>query len=125
MTLGLTINSALDYLYNGGYSVDGYGSHEVYLRNVTELNYNWDDATLYFSDGGLVRSEFYDSSVGHRMTRYNNIFRKLTNTYGAPVSCGNNSATWFGYNGDYISLQYTMLSTSSGYRYFTILTYGN
>ncbi len=125
MTLGLTINSALDYLYNGGYSVDGYGSQEVYLRNVTEMNYSWPDATLYFSDGGLVRSEFYYSTTGYNTTRYNNVYSSLCNSYGAPVSSGNNTATWFGYNGDYITLQYTMLSTSSGYRYFTILTYGN
>jgi hypothetical protein len=89
------------------------------------MNYSWPDATLYFSDGGLVRSEFYYSTTGYNTTRYNNVYSSLCNSYGAPVSSGNNTATWFGYNGDYITLQYTMLSTSSGYRYFTILTYGN
>lgn len=128
MTFGLTINSALDYLYNGGYSVDGYGKQEVYLRNVNELGYVWDDATLYFGANGLVRSQFYDSSAIYSPSRYYNVYNSLTMKYGAPVSSSNSgtlSATWFGYNGDYITLQYTMMDSSAGYRYFTVLTCGN
>lgn len=129
MTLGLTLNSALDYLYTSGYSVDGYGAQEVYLRNVSELGYRWDDATLYFSNGGLVRSEFYDSTSGYSTTRFNNVYNRLISTYGNPVSQSNMggqiTATWFGYQGDYITLQYTQLSTSGSPRYFTVLSYGN
>lgn len=125
LTFGLTINTALDRLYDNGYSVDGYGSQEVYLRNVAEMGYSWDDATLYFASGGLVRSQFFDSSAGYNPSRYNNVYMSLCNSYGAPVNRSSNSATWFGYNGDYITLQYTMMNTSVGYRYFTILTYGN
>lgn len=129
MTFGLTINSALDYLYNGGYSVDGYGNREVYLRNVSEMGYYWDDATLYFDAGGLVRSQFFDSSAGYSTNRFYNIYNSLTADYGMPVSQSNNgstiTATWFGYEGDYITLQYTLMNSSSGYRYFTILTYGD
>ena len=125
LTFGLTINTALDRLYDSGYAVDGYGSQEVYLRNVAEMGYSWDDATLYFASGGLVRSQFFESSAGYNPSRYNNVYMSLCNSYGAPVNRSNNSATWFGYNGDYITLQYTMMNTSVGYRYFTILTYGN
>ena len=42
-----------------------------------------------------------------------------------PVSSSGQTVSWFGYNGDYITLQYVGMNTSSGYRYFTILTYGN
>lgn len=129
MAFGLTINSALDYLYSGGYSVDGYGSQEVYLRNVNELGYYWDDATLYFSGGGLVRSQFYDSSAGYNTSRFYGIYNRLLANYGQPVSQSNNgstiTATWFGYQGDYITLQYTLMNSPAGYRYFTILTCGN
>ena len=129
LSFGLTINTALDHLYSGGYSIDGYGSNEVYLRNVSQLGYNWDDATLYFSGGGLVRSVFYDSTVSNNRQRYVNVYRNLTNTYGVPVSnysnAGGMSATWFGYNGDYITLEFKLMDSSTGYRYFTILSMGN
>ena len=129
MAFGLTINSALDYLYSGGYSIDGYGSQEVYLRGVNEMGYYWDDATLYFTGGGLVRSQFYNSSVGYNTSRFYGVYNRLSASFGVPVSQSNNgsaiTATWFGYQGDYITLQYTLMNSSSGYRYFTILTCGN
>ena len=129
LTFGIAFNSALDYLYNSSYAVDGYGQQEVYLRNVSELNFMWDDATLYFQNGVLVRSQFYDSSYGYDSSRYGILYNRLSSMYGAPASYNNMgngmSATWFGYSGDYVTLEYTMMNTSAGYRYFTILTYGN
>lgn len=129
MAFGLTINTALDHLYNAGYNVDGYGSQEIYLHNVSERGYRWDDATLYFSGNGLVRSQFYDSTSGYNLNRYNGVYNSLMNSYGAPVSQTNSGgqlqATWFGYNGEYVSLQYALMNSPGGYRYFTILTYGN
>ncbi len=125
LTFGISINSALNQLWNANYVVDGYGSDEVYLRNVNEMGYYWDDATLFFVNGGLVRSEFYDSTSYYNLSRYNNVYRTLCNNYGNPVSRSGQTVSWFGYNGDYITLQYVGMNTSSGYRYFTILTYGN
>ena len=129
LSFGVNISSALDHFYSSGYSVDGYGTQEVYLRNVNELGYSWDDATLYFNSGGLVRSQFFESTVSYYPTRFNNLFSRLSGQYGNPVNYSNNgsqlSATWFGYNGDYVTLQYTLMNTGNGYRYFTILTYGN
>lgn len=125
LTFGVSINSALNQLWNANYVVDGYGTDEVYLRNVNEMGYYWDDATLFFVNGGLVRSEFYDSTSYYNLSRYNNVYRTLCNNYGNPVSHNGQTVSWFGYNGDYITLQYVGMNTSSGYRYFTILTYGN
>ena len=125
LTFGVSINSALNQLWNANYVVDGYGSDEVYLRNANEMGYYWDDATLFFVNGCLVRSEFYDSTSYYNISRYNNVYRTLCNKYGNPVSRSGQTVSWFGYNGDYITLQYVGMNTSSGYRYFTILTYGN
>lgn len=130
LTFGIAIGTALDNLYSNGYDVDGYGQREVYLRSVRELGYVWDDATLYFNTGGaLARSQFFDSTRRYDMSRYYNVYSTLCSRYGVPVSSSSNgnevSATWFGYSGDYVSLQYTMMNTSSGFRYFTVLTYGN
>lgn len=129
LTFGLTVNTALDALYASSYSIDGYGANEIYLRNVTEMNYLWPDATLYFDNaGGLVRSQFYDSSFGYNPGRFNMLYNQLMNAYGSPASFSNGSnvlsATWFGYNGDYISLQYKPLYTPTGYRNVTVLTIG-
>ena len=125
LTFGISINSALNQLWNANYVVDGYGTDEVYLRNVNEMGYYWDDVTLFFVNGGMVRSEFYDSTSYYNLSRYNNVYRTLCNKYGNPVSHNGQTVSWFGYNGDYITLQYVGMNTSSGYRYFTILTYGN
>ncbi len=129
LSFGINITSALDHFYNTGYTVDGYGTKEVYLRNVSELGYNWEDATLFFESGGLVRSQFYESTASYYPTRFNSLFTRLSNQYGNPVEYSNSgssqSAVWFGYNGDYVSLQYTLMNTGNGYRYFTVLTYGN
>lgn len=129
LTFGLTVNAVLDNLFTSGYAVDGYNGQEVYLRGVNEFGYYWDDATLFFSGNALVRSQFYDSSVGYNATRYSNLFNSLSLTYGAPVSYNNDSrgamrATWFGNGGDYITLEYTLSNTAGGFRYFTVLTVG-
>ena len=126
LTFGIGLNIALDNLYTSGYTIDGYGQREVYLRNVRELGYYWDDATLFFDGGVLSRSQFYDTSSTYNTNRFYAIYNQLNATYGAPVNVtnGGTSVTWFGY-GDYINLEIGMMNTPSGYRYCTVLTYGN
>ena len=124
LTFGMAINSALDYLWYEGFVIDGYGTNEVYLRNVYEMGYYWDEATMYFVGNGLSRSQFYDSTSYYDTSRFNNVYNSLCAKYGNPVSRNGMSATWFGYYGDYVTLEYTQMNSSSGYRYFTILTYG-
>ena len=129
MTLGTAINISLDYLYNRGYVVDGYGSDVVYLRNVSELNLLWPDATLHYGPAGLIASQYLYSTPYFDMTRHNNAYAILTELYGFPVSSsgipGNMSATWFGPNGRYIQLEYKQMNTLGGYNsYFTVLQFG-
>lgn len=125
LTFGVAINASLDYLYNSGYSVDGYGNDIVYLRNVPALNYVWTDGALYYGAGGLDASSFYYSTPYYDLSRYNNVYRNLVATYGSPVSTGNASgimtSTWFGGNNGYISLSF---GAGSGGRYLTTLTMG-
>jgi len=128
LRFGFTLTNSLNYLYNSNYNVDGYGSDEIYLRNVTEMGYAWTDATLFYSNGSLYQSMFYESTIGYNTSRFYGIYNRLRSIYGNPISSTNNgrnlSSTWWCYDGEYITLEYSQLNSSNGYRYFTILTYG-
>lgn len=128
LTFGTAINLSLDYLFNQGYTVDGYSNDVVYLRNVSALNYIWTDAALYYGNGGLDASSFYYSTPRYDLARYNNVYNALVATYGMPVavnnSVGSMNATWFGGNNGYITLSFGANSMSSGLRYLTTLTFG-
>ncbi len=125
LSFGVAVNVSLDYLYNNGYTVDGYGNDVVYLRNVSALNYVWTDAALYYGTGGLDASSFYYSTPVYDAVRYNNVYRTLVGTYGVPVSTSNAggvmSATWFGGNKGYITLS---LGAGTDGRFLTTLTMG-
>lgn len=127
LSFGIAINTALDNLYYSGYNIDGYMNNQVYLTGVNQFNYFWPDATLFFGNGGLVRSQFYYPSVGFDTSRFYEVYNQLCYNYGAPASqilSGTHlNVTWFGGRGDYIQLQYAPM-TSGQYGYFTILTLG-
>lgn len=130
ITFGTAIGVSLDYLYGGGYTVDGYGPDVVYLRNVSQLSYIWPDATLYYGTGGFDRSQFVYSTGGYDISRYNGVYNNLVLQYGSPVNYVNNgngfTATWFGNGNGYISLHFGPNYTTGGQlRYFTTLTFGN
>ena len=129
ITFGTALNLSLDYLINHGYTVDGYGNNVVYLRDINQFNYYWPDATLYYGNGGLARSEFLYSTSYPDMMRYNSLYNSFTGTYGSPVNYSNSgaslSATWFAPNRGYITLQYNpQYSLGGQVRYFTSLTFG-
>ncbi len=129
ITFGTALNLSLDYLINHGYTVDGYGNNVVYLRDINQFNYYWPDATLYYGNGGLSRSEFLYSTSYPDMMRYNALYNSFTGTYGVPVNYTNSgaslSATWFAPNRGYITLQYNpQYSLGGQVRYFTTLTFG-
>ncbi|MCM1051902.1 MAG: hypothetical protein NC349_08065 [Paenibacillus sp.] len=125
LTFGIAFNASLDYLYNSGYVVDGYGNNIVYLRNVPAMNYVWTDAALYYGNGGLDASSFYYSTPGYDMSRYNSVYSHLVNVYGMPVSTGNSggvmTSTWFGGNRGYITLTF---GAGDAGRFLTTLTLG-
>lgn len=129
ITFGTTLNISIDYLNRHGYSVYGYGSDVVYLRNVNQYNYLWPDATLYYGVSGLTGSQFMYSTNYYDMTRYNMVYNTLTSQYGAPISIRNITngvvATWWGYDNQYVSLEFRPIYTNNGQlRYFTTLSFG-
>lgn len=128
LTFGTAINLSLDYLFNNGYTIDGYTNDIVYLRNISALNYIWTDAALYYGNNGFDSSAFYYSSPDYNLTRYNNVYNSLVTSYGMPVSVSNSmhsmSATWFGGNNGYITLSFGENTINNRLRYLTTLTFG-
>ena len=129
ITFGTAINLSLDYLNRNGYTVHGYGNDVVYLRNISQYGYNWPDATLYYSSHGLVGSEFVYSTSYNSRSRYNSVYNTLYNQYGAPISIDSSAngvtVTWWGYDNQYVSLDYHPIYTNNGQlRYVTTLSMG-
>ncbi len=129
ITFGTALNLSLDYLNRNGYTVYSYGNDIVYLRNINQCGYIWPDATLYYTTTGLSGSQFMYSTNYYDRSRYNMVYNTLVNQYGSPVSVENVSngvvATWWGYDGQYVSLEYRPIYTNNGQlRYFTTLSLG-
>lgn len=128
LTFGTAINLSLDYLYRTGFTVDGYNDNVVYIRNVSQLNYIWTDAALYYGANGLDASSFYYSTSRYDLSRYNAVYNNLTTLYGQPISIntsGQFGATWFGGNNGYVTLSFEAGNVAGGsLRYITTLTYG-
>ncbi len=129
ISFGTTFNISIDYLLNNGYVVDGYGDNIVYLRDINQFNYYWPDATLYYGNGGLARSEFLYSTPYPDMVRYNSLYNSFMSVYGTPVGVSSSgatlTATWFAPNSGYITLRYSpQYALGGSLRYFTTLTFG-
>ena len=116
---------SLDYLYNRGYSVDGYDSGNIYLRDVREMGYNWEDVILNYDRSYLSGAQFIDSKRHGNMKRYRKLYHKLCRKYGAPIEYrGMNKVTWFGHDRRaFITLEYTRSYVNGHRRYYTILSY--
>lgn len=130
LAFGTSINISINSLQRSGYYIDGYSNDEVYLRNVYEMNYSWDDGVVIYSGGGMQSVRLYQSTYGYDMSRYDNLYSTLCAQYGLPAttnySNSNREATWYDRNGShYVSLAYSYMTSDGGYpRYYTILSYG-
>lgn len=130
MVLGTAYNVSLGYLYNNGYSVAGYGNDAIYLNNVSQMNYNWPNAVLYYNNGMLASSQYIYSTAWQDTGRYNMLYNTFCNQFGYPASINNTglnlSATWFGYDGRFVTIQYAPGYNANGTGcYYTTLTFGN
>lgn len=129
VAFGTAINLTINQLINGGYNVSGYNANTVYLTDVNQAGYFWPDATFYYNNGGLDRSEFFYTSPYNDNSRYANLYRAFTSRYGFPVNVVNAplnmQATWFAPDRGYITLQYgNGASMSLPGRFVTTLTVG-
>ncbi|MCM1021617.1 MAG: hypothetical protein NC343_05470 [Muribaculum sp.] len=129
VAFGTALNVAINQLINNGYNVSGYNANTVFLTDVSQAGYLWPDATFYYSNGYLDRSQFYYSLPYNDYGRYNSLYRAFSNNYGYPVNVvntpANMSATWFAPNQGYITLQYGSGSSwSLPGRFVTTLTVG-
>lgn len=130
VTFGTTLSLSLNALVNSGYTITGYGDDMVYLSNVPQLNLIWPDATLYYGNGGLASSQFVYYTPYNDLSRYNTAYTRLVNLYGAPINVTNSgvqlSASWFGQNGQFVSLAFSPQYASDGsLAYYTTLSFGN
>lgn len=130
LNFGLSINLSLDYLYDHGYTVDGYSNNAVYLNDVSQLGMVWPYAQLYYNDyGNLAASEFiYSSPYGDR-NRYGATYNMLVRAYGPPVSVNNVGgqlcAQWWGADNQFITLRFGLGASQGGpRRYYTSLIFG-
>lgn len=127
LTFGISLASSLSALQNGGYSIDGYDVSEIYLRNVRNLDYLWDDAILYYDDADCLDNvRFYYSTAHDDASRFHSLYTVLCSQYGSPAVQGSSDYTWFDRNGEhFISLGYSYAQSSGGsYRFYTTLSYG-
>ena len=87
ITFGTVYGTALSYLLNNGYAIDGYADGTIYLSDVTLLGAGWPLATLYCNGtGGLTSAQFSYYTGYNSMARYDQVYRLLCGTYGTPLS---------------------------------------
>ena len=131
LTFGSFIDAGINVLFNSGYNVLGYANNAVYLGNVSHFGYIWPETTVYYTDGLMSNTQFQSWSQTPDQWRFNNLYRQLVNTYGAPVQAntynGITTASWWaGNNTGYITLQYGPGLGNNGLtNYYTTLTYGD
>lgn len=126
-----TIKAGLDYLFEKDYYIDGYDDNTVYLRDVKQLDLDWDDVNLNYSNGQLDNAQFIYSTSKNDETRYNAVYKELCRLYGDPVVLEYNAytpsgyAAWYGLGDkNYVTLEYYKDYSNAGKkRYYTILSY--
>ena len=87
LPFGISINISIDNLRRDGYYIDGYNNNEVYLRNVYEMNYSWDDGVvIYDSSGRMQSARLYQSTYGYDSSRFDNLYSQICSQYGLPAN---------------------------------------
>lgn len=106
------------------------GSDGVILYNVRERNYYWPEAVLNYRNGYLSGSRFFYQTSYPDPARFRGVYANLCASLGAPASYNTSglsmTASWLGYNGDYITLEYAPMANAYGAtNFYTILSYSN
>lgn len=127
INIGASVQLSMNTLYNNGYYVSGYDNGMLYLQDVNEMGFFWPNAVMMYNNrGGLCGSQFSFSSAYNDASRYSAVFNMLVSNYGYPQVNAASSATWYGRDGSYITLNYGYGSAAYGSPgYYTTLTFGN
>ena len=128
LALGTAFNMSLEYLYDNGYTVGGYGNDAIYLNNVRMMDYVWPEASMFYDGGRLMSAVYTFASTYDNASRYNNLLNMLSVNYGAPYvtpTARGMSSTWWNGDGSYVTLNYESSYGTGGLRYYTTLTFGN
>lgn len=130
IALGTAFNVSVNYLYHNNYTVIGYNNDAIYLSNVNQMNYMWPNAVLYYNGGILSSSRYIYSTYHNDLSRYNMLYNNFVNQYGYPASVSNAggtfSASWFGYDGRFVTIQYSPGYNANGTGcFYTTLAFGN
>lgn len=119
MAVGSALNNSLAY-WSQNYQVASYNSNTVWLNNVYQANYMWPQAVITFNNNGIMsRATYIDRSNYYDPVRYNALLGNLTAQYGAPAYINNMTATWYGLNGQYLTLSYTTTPGAMGMNQYT------
>lgn len=129
VALGTALYNSVNSLINAGYYVDGYQDGMVYLRDINQYNYFWPDATLRYDNGVLIGSEYMYTTPGYDLARYSAIYNEMYGLYGVPAmssgpGTGILSATWFGPNQCYITVEFRPVTMGGVMRYCTSVSQG-
>lgn len=124
--IGSAITSAINTLVASGYNVAGSTADAVYVNNVRMAGMMWPDAVLSFnSTGGLAGSEYIYSTAYDDTAVFRSVYSTLLGTYGQPYLNSGSEISWWGPDGQYISLRYRLdNSYDGGRRYYTTLNFG-
>ena len=129
LRFGISVANSIALLSGNGYTINYYDDYEVCLRNVSNMNYLWDNAILQYSTaGGLSGVCFYYSSPIYDISRYSGLYNTLCGQFGSPATSRNVSGvlhtSWFDKTGNnFITLSFGS-GTSSGSGYCTTLSFG-
>lgn len=83
----------------------------------------------YDNHGCLTASRYIYATPGYNISRFMSLYNRLCNQYGYPVTTNNRdclrSATWFGYDGTFITIDFTHGHSAHGAPcYYTTISYG-
>lgn len=128
---GMFIDYSINSLVSMGYNVLGYANNAIYMNNVSQFGYTWDDVQLNYNDGLFSSACLQYWSSSSSRTRFNSVYNQLCSLYGSPVSNnsynGITSYTWWGGNQTgYVTLEFGYGRSDDGYAgYFTTVFYGS
>lgn len=123
LEFGVRFAESLNYLYYNDYDIDGYEDNVVYLRDVTLMDYTWEDAMLQYDNDRLVYAQYSSYSDYDDYSRFESLYGTLCEEYGEPIDENEGMYCWYGGDGvGFVNLGY-YAGDNGGY--YTTLAFGS